>query len=142
MRIRPRHLALIAGVALLTTACATTSSTTTSVSGTPVLTQIPVPAPVDAAGKWTVALVAQGQAMEIAMDLAKVGDGYGGTLTSDVFPPIGITKGTLTGKQLVLIFPVPTGDTGTMTVTIEGDVFSGEWSMPGDGSKVSGKRAK
>ncbi len=143
MRIRPDHLALAAAVVLLGAACTTTSSTTTSVSGTPVMTQLPVPVPppLDPSGKWTIALVAQGQSMEVVMELAKVGDGYGGTLSSEAFPPIGITKGTLTGKQLVLVFPVPTGDTGTMTVTIEGDVMTGEWSMPGDGSKVSGKRA-
>jgi hypothetical protein len=36
--------------------------------------------------------------------------------------------------------PAPTGDTATFDLLIDGDVISGDWSMPGMGSKVSGRR--
>ena len=132
----------IASVALLSVACKTTTSTTTSVSGTPVLQPAPAPAPAySPAGKWSLGLVAQGQAIEVVLELAKLPDGtWGGTLESAAFAPIPISKATLTGKQLIMTFPVPTGDSGSMTLNFDGDVVDGEWGMPGDGGKVSGKK--
>ena len=135
--------AVLAGLVLLLSACKTTSSTSTIISGTPVLQPAPavVVPPYDPAGRWTLALVAQGQSMEVQLELAKLPDGsWGGTLSSEAFPPIPITKASLTGKQLMATFPVPTGDTGSMTLNFNGDLVEGEWSMPGDGSKVSGKK--
>ena len=130
----------IASVALLSVACKTTTSTTTSVSGTPVLQPAPAPA-FSPAGKWSLGLVAQGQAIEVVLELAKLPDGtWGGTLASDAFPPIPISKATLTGKQMIMTFPVPTGDMGSMTLNFNGDVADGEWGMSGDGGKVSGKK--
>lgn len=137
-----RPLAALAALVLVASACTTRATTTTTVTGTPVLQAVPAPPPVNPAGKWIVALVAQGQPMEVTVDIAKLADGtLGGTITSQVFPPIPIAKATLEGKQLTLTFPVPTGETGTMSVTIDGDLMEGEWSMPGDGSKLSGKRS-
>ena len=134
-----RFTATLACLALLATACRSASTTSTAVTGTPVL-QI-VPAPFNPAGKWSLGLVAQGQSLEVVMELAKLPDGsWVGALSSAAFPPIQSTKATLNGKQLLLSFPVPTGDTGSMTLTFDGDLVEGEWSMPGDGSKVSGKK--
>ncbi len=132
--------ATIAALALITSACATTSATTTTVEGTPVLQPAPAP-PFSPAGKWSLGLVAQGQAMEVVMELSKLPDGtWTGTLSSAAFPPIPISKATLTDKKMMMTFPVPTGDSGAMTLTFNGDLVEGEWSMPGDGSKVSGKK--
>ena len=141
-----RSALALASLALLATACKTTMSTSTSLSGTPVLQPVPAPvvvapAPFDPSGKWTLGLTAQGQSMEVVMELAKLPDGtWTGTMTSQVFPPIPLAKVTLTGKQLIATFAVPTGDTGSMTLNFDGDIVEGEWSMPGDGSKVSGKK--
>lgn len=144
MRLRT---SLIAGLALLAGACKTTTATSTAISGTPRLEPLPAavaPAPAVAfnpSGKWTIGLVAQGQNMEVVLELVKLADGtWTGTMISQAFPPIPISKATLTGKQLVATFPVPTGDVGSMTLNFDGDTAEGEWSMPGDGSKVSGKR--
>ena len=135
---------LVAGLALMAGACKTTTSTSTRISGTPRLEPAPVaaPAPVySPAGKWTVVLSAQGQSMEVVMDLVKLADGtWTGTLSTQQFPTMPLSTATLTGKKLVATFPVPTGDTGTMTLNFDGDGVEGEWSMPGDGSKVTGKR--
>jgi hypothetical protein len=145
MRLRT---SLIAALALLAGACKTTTATSTAITGTPRLEPVPAAvaapapaAPYNPAGKWTVGLVAQGQSMEVVLELVKLPDGtWTGTMISQAFPPIPISKATLTGKQLVATFPVPTGDMGSMTLNFDGDVAEGEWSMPGDGSKVSGKR--
>ncbi len=134
-----RFTATLTCLALLATACRSASTTSTVVTGTPVL-QI-VPAPYSPAGKWSLGLVAQGQSLEVVMELATLPDGsWSGTLSSAAFPPIQSTTATLNGKQLLLSFPVPTGDTGSMTLTFDGDLVEGEWSMPGDGSKVSGTK--
>lgn len=142
--MRIRTLATLGAAAMVSAACSTKTSTSTTVSGTPVLTQLPAPvaAPaVDPAGKWLVALVAQGQQMNLTMDLIKNADGsWGGNFTSDMFPPMTITKAELTGNKMVITLPVPTGDMATMNFTFNGDIFEGEWSMPGDGSKASGRR--
>lgn len=144
MRTGIRTLSLVTLAAFFSAACATRTSTSTTVSGTPVLTQVPTPvaAPAyDPAGKWSIALVAQGQTMELTMNLTKNPDGtYGGNFTSDMFPPMPITTASLTGHKMVLTLPVPTGDMATMNMTFNGDVVEGDWSMPGDGSKLSGKR--
>ena len=134
-----RFTAALTCLALLATACRSASTTSTVVTGTPVLQF--VPAPYSPAGKWSLGLVAQGQSLEVVMELATLPDGsWSGTLSSAAFPPIQSTTATLNGKQLLLSFPVPTGDTGSMTLTFDGDLVEGEWSMPGDGSKVSGKK--
>jgi hypothetical protein len=141
MRTGTRTFTLLA-VALLASACARQTSTSTRVDGTPVV--IPVPAPAGAyepAGKWSIALVAQGQAMELTMNLVKNPDGsYGGTFTSDMFPPMPISTAKLEGNKMVLTLAVPTGDMATMNMTFNGDLVEGDWTMPGDGSKLSGKR--
>ena len=133
--------------ALLATACATRSTTSTSVSGTPVVAPVPVPVPapsaavVNPAGRWSISLVAQGQEMDLVMDLSRISDGnYGGFFTSQLFPPMDISMATLIGNKLVISVLVPTGDMATMTLTFTGDVVEGDWSMPDDGSKLSGKR--
>lgn len=141
-----RRTALLMAVAL--TACKTVSTTTTTVSGTPVLRPAPAPAaPASAAafspaGKWVVGLVAQGTNMEVQLELVPLADGgWTGTITSTAFPPFPITKATLTGKRMVATFAIPTGDTATMTLDFDGgDLVEGEWTMAGDGSKLTGKR--
>ena len=36
--------------------------------------------------------------------------------------------------------PAPTGDVATFNLVIDGDRMTGEWSMPGMGSGVTGRR--
>lgn len=151
MRLR---IAALAGLALVSTACASTTATSTQISGTPRLEPAPVAAPTPApapaaaaaaawtpAGKWTVGIVAQGQSMEVTVELTKLADGtWAGVIGTAQFGAIPMSKVVIEGKRMTGTFPVPTGDTGTMILNFDGDVAEGEWSMPGDGSKVSGKR--
>ncbi len=142
-----RSLALLGALGLVS-ACKTTTATSTTITGTPVVTQVPAPAAapapsgeIDPTGKWTLALSAQGQSFEVILQLVKLPDGgYGGTMSSDVFPTIPISKASLAGKRLSMTFPVPTGGDGSMYLDIDGAVAEGEWAMQGDGSRVSGKK--
>ncbi len=146
-----RISAAIAGLALLAGACKTVSTTSTQVTGSPRLepapaaaapaAAAPAPAPYSPAGKWTVGIVAQGQSMEVTVELVKLADGtWAGSIGTAQFGTIPMSKVEVTGKKMVASFPVPTGDMGTMTLNFDGNTAEGEWSMPGDGSKVSGKR--
>jgi hypothetical protein len=143
-----RIAAALAGLALVTSACKTTTATSTSVSGAPRLEPVPAavaaPAPAPAyspAGRWRVGIIAQGQSMEVTLELVKLADGtWTGSIGTEQFGTIPLSKVEITGKKMVAAFPVPTGDMGSMTLNFDGDNAEGEWSMPGDGSKVAGKR--
>lgn len=136
--MRIRTFAVLAGAVLLSTACRTTSTTATTVTGTPVVAQMPV---VDPGGRWSLAIVAQGQNLALTMEVERIsGNDYKGTISSDMFPPMAFSKATLDGNRMIITAPSPTGDMATLDLRFNGDIIDGEWSMPGDGSKVSGKR--
>jgi hypothetical protein len=142
--ISSRRFALLATLSL-TAACRSAAPATTEMGPVPANVQpAPAAAPagaVDPTGRWTLSLVAQGSTIEVKLEIVKTPDGgYGGTMSSDVFPTIPIAKATLTGKRFSMSFPVPTGDEGTMYLDIDGKNAEGEWAMPGMGSRVSGTK--
>lgn len=142
--MRFRSFGALVGVLLVSTACAKasgTAETTPMASPAPAAVQPAMPAMVNPVGRWAVALTAQGQAFDMVMDLRAVsGDEFTGVLNSQAFPPIPINKATRTGNSMVIKITAPTGDEATININFEGDTFSGDWSMPGDGSRVSGRR--
>ena len=140
-------------IALLLTACQTSRSFSTTITGTPELRPAPAagatiaattsaaPAAVQPAGKWLITLSAQGSPMDVQVELVRLEDGsWTGTVTSAAFPPFPVSKAVLTGNKMVATLAIPTGDTATMTLEFDGDTVTGEWAMPGDGSRLSGKR--
>lgn len=137
MRLRP-FVALFA-LALVATACSS-SSTAGGAGAAPAPAMVAAPA-VNPVGRWAVALTAQGQALEATLELRQLnGAEYGGNITSAMFPPVAISKATLMGTVMRVTFVAPTGDEASMSLTFEGDTFTGEWAMPGDGSRLSGRR--
>jgi len=140
MTVRPA-LALL-GLLTLAAACAPATSTTSTTPAAVAQPAAAQPAPaVNPVGRWTVALTAQGQAFDFVMDLRHVsGDDYTGAINSDAFPPMPINSAKRSGNAMLIKITAPTGDEATINIVFEGDVFSGEWSMPGDGSRVSGRR--
>jgi hypothetical protein len=136
--MRIRSFALAAAVLLVASACSKSSG-----AGAAASAPAPAVAVAQPAGKWSVALIAQGQALEFVMDLRHAGgDQYTGTVTSQMFPPMGINKATLTGNRLKMFVTAPTGDEASFDLVFTGDTFTGDWAMPGDGSRVSGKRVE
>jgi hypothetical protein len=136
----------LTGTLLLTAACASAPASTTPEPAAAPAIPAAMPAPAAPAmanpvGRWTVALTAQGQAFDFVMELRHVsGDDYAGTVTSQAFPPMPINSAKRSGNSMLIKLTAPTGDEATFNVVFEGDVLSGEWSMPGDGSRVSGRR--
>lgn len=142
--MRLRSAFALMGVLSLAAACAPATVATTPApapAAAPAAVAAPAPAAANPVGRWTVALMAQGQAFDFVMELRHVsGDDYTGQVTSQAFPPMGINSAKRSGNAMVIKVTAPTGDEATFNVVIEGDVLSGEWSMPGDGSRVSGRR--
>lgn len=146
--MRTRSAIALAAMLTLASAC---KSATPAPSSTPAPMVAPTPAPapaaaptaatVDPTGKWSVALTAQGQAFDFVMELRRIGGAeYGGVVTSQAFPPMNVNKATLSGNTMKLTVTAPTGDEATFNIVFEGNVLTGDWSMPGDGSRLSGRR--
>lgn len=137
--MRVRSFAALAAVLLLSSACSSVSSTGAGMSAAPA----PAVVAVRPAGEWNVALIAQGQALDLVMSIKDDGDAkYSGTVTSQMFPPISFNNATLNGNRMRIAFVAPTGDQASIDIVFDGDTFTGDWAMPGDGSKVSGKRVR
>ena len=103
----------------------------------------PPPAPVaDPVGRWSISLEAQGQAIELVMDIQKAGEGYTGSASSNMFPTMSLSRVVLTGNRLVVDAPTPMGTVATFDLLIEGDNMTGEWATSGMGSRVTGRRIR
>lgn len=142
MRFRslPALVVLACSAAACSKATTSTATAPTPVAAPAVAAAAPAPA-VRPDGRWSVALTAQGQALDFVMELRQVnGSEYGGVVTSQMFPPMNINKATLTGNRMKVSITAPTGDEASFDLVFEGDVFTGDWAMPGDGSRVSGRR--
>lgn len=133
-----RSVVLLAGAVLFAAGC---SKATSAPMAEPAPMAAPAVVAVNPAGRWSVALVAQGQQFDFVMDLTKTSDWtYSGSVASQAFPTMAISTAMLTGNRLKFTVVAPTGDNASFDLVFEGDTFTGDWSMPGDGSKVSGRR--
>jgi hypothetical protein len=145
--MRTRSMTALAALLVLSTACSSATTVAPSAPApAPMAAPAPAPAPaavatIDPSGKWAVALTAQGQQFDFEMELRRIGGAeFGGVVTSQAFPPMNINKATLTGNTMKMSLTAPTGDEATFNIVFEGDVLTGDWSMPGDGSRISGRR--
>jgi hypothetical protein len=97
---------------------------------------------IDPVGTYTVYLTAQGNAMTTTTRIDKRTDGtYGGTVNGDGIPPLPVTSVTVTGNKVKLSLTAPDGSEAIISMVITGDDITGDWSMAGDGSKISGKKS-
>ena len=96
---------------------------------------------VDPAGTYTTYLTAQGTAMTTVTKIEKRADGtYGGTVTGDGIPPLPVNSVTVTRNRIHLSVSAPDGSEALIDMWLTGEDFTGEWSMAGDGSKITGKK--
>ena len=140
--MRRRTLVTLTALTLASAACATQTTTSTTVAGTPVVqpAAAPVAAAVDPAGQWSISLVAQGEPMDLAMDLRSADGVYSGTMSNPMLPPMQFKDATLVGNRMAISLLVPTGEMAVLNLVFNGDALTGDWSMPGDGGKLTGKR--
>jgi hypothetical protein len=135
---------------LLFTVAACRGSSTTETAPSPMAApaaapaaMTPPPAPaVDPVGRWSLSLEAQGQMIDLVMEITKTGEVLSGSASSSMFPTMPLSRVVLTGNRLVVDAPTPMGTVATFDLMIEGDNISGEWATSGMGSRVSGRRLR
>ena len=147
-----RSAALATTMALCVAACSSASSTgagsppapasggvTAAVAAAAAAT--PPVRNIDPVGMYDVNLTAQGNPMAVNARIEKRADGsWGGQVTGDAIPPLPIKSVTVTGNTVKLVVTEPGGSDAFITMIVVGDDVSGDWSMTGDGSPITGKR--
>ncbi|MHB1312345.1 MAG: hypothetical protein ACYC3L_10030 [Gemmatimonadaceae bacterium] len=98
---------------------------------------------VDPVGKYTVSAVVQGQAADFDMTVEKKEDGsFTGSLANPNFGTSVISSLKVEGRKLTLVLATPQGVEAVMELTLAADnSIDGNWSMQGDGGKVTGKKS-
>ncbi|MBI3568601.1 MAG: hypothetical protein HY084_10440 [Gemmatimonadetes bacterium] len=152
------RLPVLVAMALGAAACSSASSTGAAAPPAPAAapapsgpvanaTPAPAPAPaprvrnIDPTGMYDVNITAQGNPMAINAVIEKKADGtWGGTVTGDAIPPLPIRSVTVTGNSVKLVVTAPDGGDAFITMVVDGTDISGDWSMAGDGSKITGKK--
>lgn len=96
----------------------------------------------DPVGKYTVSAVVQGQAADFDMVVEKNDDGsLGGSLSNPNFGTSVISSLKVDGRTIKLVLATPQGVEAVMEFTVAADnSVDGNWSMQGDGGKVTGKK--
>ncbi len=94
------------------------------------------------AGRYALQITAQGNAMTIEAAVEKNQDGtFGGSVTGDAFPPLTIKSVAVAGRNVKIVIIAPDGGDAIVDIAVdENNDVSGQWSMTGDGSKVTGKK--
>lgn len=130
----PRILVLAAAATLAMTSQAVLAQS----SPTPAA---PAVKDVDPVGSYQLSIAVQGSAMGAVAKIEKAADGtLGGTVSTDAYGSFAINSVKVSGKAVTLSITTSDGSPVTISLTIDGDQVTGEWSMSNDGSKVTGKK--
>ncbi len=101
----------------------------------------PATADVNPVGSYVVNLTAQGNMMALTAKIEKKTEGgFTGAVMSDAFPPMPITSVKVAGAKITITVTAPDGSEAVINMEIKGDDITGDWSMPNDGSKLTGKK--
>jgi len=97
---------------------------------------------VDPVGKYLVQAVVQGQAADFDMIIEKKDDGtYTGSLSNANFGTSTIVSLKVEGRTVKMVLATPQGTEAVAECTIAEDgTLDGQWSMQGDGGKLTGKK--
>ena len=158
---------LAVAIVVASTACASPASTGAGSAPSPAVqgvleraatTQPPAPAPAPAKsaapapaaepkemsplGTYLLNLTAQGNQISVTLLIARRQDGtIGGSITSDVLPEaLPVNSVEVSGKTMKVYVTGPNSASVVLNMILDGDIVSGDWSMGGDGSAISGKK--
>jgi len=97
---------------------------------------------IDPVGTYTVYLTAQGNAMTTTTRIDRNPDGsFSGSVNGDGIPPLPVTSVTVAGNKVRLSITAPDGSEAIIEMWVTGDDITGQWSMAGDGSTLTGKKS-
>lgn len=96
----------------------------------------------DPVGKYAVQAVVQGQAADFDMVIEKKDDGtYTGSLSNPNLGTSTIVSLKVEGRTVKMVLATPQGTEAAAECTVAEDgTLDGQWSMQGDGGKLTGKK--
>jgi len=96
----------------------------------------------DPVGKYVVQAVVQGQTADFDMVIEKKDDGtYTGSLSNPNLGTSTIVSLKVEGRTVKMILATPQGTEAAAECTVAEDgTLDGQWSMQGDGGKLTGKK--
>jgi hypothetical protein len=95
---------------------------------------------IDPVGTYQVNLTAQGSPMMLTAKIDKRREGWGGQVTGDGVPLLPVKSVTVRGNTMRIVVTAPDGTDAIINIILTGTDITGDWSMAGDGSKVTGKK--
>jgi hypothetical protein len=103
--------------------------------------QAPTTTEIDPVGTYDLTVVVQGTAMGSTVKIEKKADAtLGGTVTTQAYGTFPIEAVKVSGKTMTISITSQDGGSISISLTLEGDQVTGEWSMANDGSKITGKK--
>jgi hypothetical protein len=102
--------------------------------------QAPATPNVDPVGTYDLSIVVQGASMPSTIKIEKKDSTFVGSVSTDAYGTFEIASVKVSGKAITLIIYTQDGSPVTIALNLDGDQVTGEWSMAGDGSKVTGKK--
>ena len=95
---------------------------------------------IDPVGTYQVNLTAQGSPMTLTAKIDKRSNGWGGQVTGEGVPLLPVKSVTVKGNTMKVVVTAPDGTDAIINIILTGSDISGDWSMTGDGSKITGKK--
>ncbi|HEY4658881.1 MAG TPA: hypothetical protein VIH11_05180 [Gemmatimonadaceae bacterium] len=135
----PTRLAILTALALFAAA----ASAPSAAAQVPPDRPPPTPAAekdIDPVGSYELTVVVQGQAIGSFVKIEKKDSTFTGTVSTEAYGTFTIAALKVSGKTITLSIYAADGSPVTISLTVEGDQVTGDWSMAGDGSKVTGKK--
>lgn len=135
------RLVVLAATATLMAAVPARAAVAQSPPERPPVPQAPAAKDVDPVGTYDLVVVVQGASMTSTIKIEKKPDAtLGGTVSTDAYGTFPIAAIKVGGQTLTISLYAQDGSPITITLTLEGDQVSGEWSMANDGSRITGKK--
>ncbi|HEX5724149.1 MAG TPA: hypothetical protein VFX98_01715 [Longimicrobiaceae bacterium] len=107
----------------------------------PVTVQTPAPrsGEVNPVGNFEFTTEVNGQPMRGNIHITGAPGAYTGRVTADIMSEIPISSVSVAGQQLTVVADTPDGAV-TIVLNFQGDNFTGNWSLGGQGGAVTGRR--
>ncbi|MCI0433457.1 MAG: hypothetical protein L0271_07395 [Gemmatimonadetes bacterium] len=97
------------------------------------------PPPLDPVGTFDFTTTVDGNAVTGTFNIVRSGDGFSGTISTNVTEPIGIRSVVVEGQTMTVVGDTPDGPV-TLTVTFTGDTFTGGWILADMSGAMTGRR--
>ena len=101
----------------------------------------PTTTEIDPVGTYDLTIVVQGTAMGSTVKIEKKADAtLGGSVATQAYGTFPIEAVKVSGRTMTISLSSQDGSPISISLPLEGDQVTGEWSMANDGSKITGKK--